>query len=409
MKKLFVVLVMLAAMSANAQWSKSSGGMMKDSLVYSFTSIGSNIYAGANGSSNGTGRIYVSSNGGTNWSELNGLFNVVNCIAAQGSNLLVGANGGLFITSNNGANWISTLTDQNIISLGISGNTILAGTYSSATTYGVFRSTNNGSNWTLSDLTGKVVQSIYFYGFTIAPCGKRLEPFSITYNGGLNWITYSSMLKDVRTFSSIGTNIFAGSDSGVYVSSDTGKNWTPTSLMNQLVTSLAVNGNNLFAAAGGKVYLSKNNGLSWVQKSEGLVTNVSALSLFVNGNYIYLGCNGQSVWRRLLSDIISVQNISTEIPSAFSLSQNYPNPFNPTTVIRFGIPSLEGYAQRGVGMVTLKVFDIAGREIQSLVNENLQPGTYETSFDGSRLTSGVYFYKLETNRFSDVKKMLMIK
>ena len=106
---------------------------------------------------------------------------------------------------------------------------------------------------------------------------------------------------------------------------------------------------------------------------------------------------------------VGIININSEIPGKFSLSQNYPNPFNPTTVIRFGIPSLEGYAKRGVGMVTLKVYDIAGREVQTLVNENLQPGSYETTFDGSKLTSGVYFYKLETDGYSNVKKMIMLK
>jgi len=106
---------------------------------------------------------------------------------------------------------------------------------------------------------------------------------------------------------------------------------------------------------------------------------------------------------------IGITNISTGIPSSFSLNQNYPNPFNPSTVIRFTIPSLS-FPNVSIGNpVQLKVFDIAGREVQTLVNENLQPGTYETSFDGSRLTSGVYFYKLETNRYSNIKKMIMLK
>ena len=408
MKKLIVVLAMLAAMNASAQWSKSSSGMIKDSLVYSFASIGSNIYAGANGSSNGTGRIYGSSNGGTNWSEMNALFSVVNCIAAQGSNLIVGTNGGLFITSNNGANWTGTLTGQDIISLGISGNTILAGTYSSATTYGVFRSTNNGSNWTLSDLTGKKVVCFGYIYYSVSSLffgGSLSYGMYTSRGGGANWYGGPGPVgpggKNVRAITSIGMNLFMGTDTGVFVSNDTGNTWTQFSLVNKVVTSLAVSGNNLFAAAGGKVYLSKNNGLSWFQKSEGLGTNVSALSLFVNGNYIYLGCNGQSVWRRLLSDIISVENISMEIPEKFSLSQNYPNPFNPTTNIRYSIPKN--------GMVKLVVFDALGREVETLVNETQQAGTYEASFSGSHYPSGVYFYTLSSEKYTETRKMLMLK
>jgi Secretion system C-terminal sorting domain len=411
MKKLFVVLMLLISISANAQRSKSSSGMMKDSIVYSFASIGSNLYTGANGSSSGTGRIYFSSNGGSNWNEMNGLFNVVNCIAAQGSNLLVGANSGLFITSNNGAKWTSDLTDQNIISLGISGNTILAGTYSSATTYGVFRSTNNGSNWTLSDLTGKRVQTIYVAIYAFA--GTASYGMYTSVGGGSNWHGGPGPVgiggKNVKAITSIGVNLFMGTDTDVFVSNDTGNTWAQFSLVNKPVTSLAVSGNNLFAVAGGSVFLSRNNGLSWVQKSEGLGTNVSGLFLFVNGNYLYLGCNGQSVWRRLLSDIISVQNISTEIPEKFSLSQNYPNPFNPSTVIRFQVSNGFPIGALGNDKVVLKVYDVMGREVQTLVNENLQPGTYETSFDGSKLNSGVYFYKLTTSKFTDVKRMILLK
>jgi hypothetical protein len=95
----------------------------------------------------------------------------------------------------------------------------------------------------------------------------------------------------------------------------------------------------------------------------------------------------------------------------YELFQNYPNPFNPTTIIRFGIPSLEGYVRpggRGVG-VTLKIFDISGRELQTLINERLQPGTYETTFDGSAYTSGIYFYKLQTGDYSETKKLILLK
>jgi hypothetical protein len=106
---------------------------------------------------------------------------------------------------------------------------------------------------------------------------------------------------------------------------------------------------------------------------------------------------------------VGIINISTGIPSSFSLGQNYPNPFNPTTKIRFTVPALSSQHDLSWNPVRLKVYDITGREVQTLVNESLAPGTYETSFDGSKYNSGVYFYKLSTEGFSDVKKMLMIK
>ena len=83
------------------------------------------------------------------------------------------------------------------------------------------------------------------------------------------------------------------------------------------------------------------------------------------------------------------------------MHQNYPNPFNPVTKIKFEIPSGE--------LVKLVIFDILGREIKTLVNSRMNPGIYEYEFDASRLSSGVYFYKMQAGEFNDVKKMLLIK
>ena len=149
------------------------------------------------------------------------------------------------------------------------------------------------------------------------------------------------------------------------------------------------------------VYLSTNNGTNWIVKNQGFNVIPYIRALIIASNYIFAGTSGQAVWRRDLTEIIGIQNISTEIPSVYSLSQNYPNPFNPTTVISFQLSV--------AGQVVLNVYDVMGREVQTLVNESLKPGTYEASFDGSQLTSGVYFYKLSAGDFSETKKMLMIK
>lgn len=107
---------------------------------------------------------------------------------------------------------------------------------------------------------------------------------------------------------------------------------------------------------------------------------------------------------------IGIKNISTDVPSAYSISQNYPNPFNPTTKIKFEIPLFLSFPNVSIGNpVLLKVYDVMGRVVQTLVNEKLQPGSYETTFDGSALTSGVYFYRMTTDSYSETRKMLLIK
>ena len=97
------------------------------------------------------------------------------------------------------------------------------------------------------------------------------------------------------------------------------------------------------------------------------------------------------------------------IPSTYLLSQNYPNPFNPTTKIKYSIPAVETRRGESLQCVALKVFDILGNEIVTLVNEEKLSGNYEVTFNGSNLASGVYFYRLTTRDFSLTKKMILIK
>lgn len=112
-----------------------------------------------------------------------------------------------------------------------------------------------------------------------------------------------------------------------------------------------------------------------------------------NIDYVYLV--------RYTHSLTGVSNISNEIPEGFSLKQNYPNPFNPVTNINFSIPKS--------GFVKITVFDITGKEVAKLVNEQLSAGTYNADFNASSLSSGAYFYRLETEGFTDIKKMILVK
>jgi len=102
--------------------------------------------------------------------------------------------------------------------------------------------------------------------------------------------------------------------------------------------------------------------------------------------------------RAQMTDIIQIGNL---VPDKYSLEQNYPNPFNPVTKIVFSVPKSEN--------VSLKIFDILGREKENLINKKMNPGTYEIIFDGSKYSSGIYFYSLQTGNYSDTKKMVILK
>ncbi len=92
----------------------------------------------------------------------------------------------------------------------------------------------------------------------------------------------------------------------------------------------------------------------------------------------------------------------------FSLSQNYPNPFNPATTIKYTIPNVISTGGRNP-LVTLKVYDVLGNEVATLVNEEKPTGSYTVNFDGSRLASGIYFYKLNAGNFVQTRKMILLK
>ncbi len=134
-----------------------------------------------------------------------------------------------------------------------------------------------------------------------------------------------------------------------------------------------------------------------------LRTNPHVLPVLKNGqNKMYVNNNSQSyIELPMLNFVIGINPISTLVPDKFSLSQNYPNPFNPATKFKFQIAKLSN--------VKINVYDITGRQVATIIDKQLQPGTYEADFDGSSFTSGIYFYRMIGDGFIETKKMILIK
>jgi Tol biopolymer transport system component len=108
------------------------------------------------------------------------------------------------------------------------------------------------------------------------------------------------------------------------------------------------------------------------------------------------------IYRLSIKEILTdVKFSNSNLPVIFSLSQNYPNPFNPTTTVNFSVPKS--------GFVTIKLYDILGKQVATLINDNKPAGNYSVKFDGSKLVSGVYFYRMETGSFSQSRKLLLLK
>jgi hypothetical protein len=135
-------------------------------------------------------------------------------------------------------------------------------------------------------------------------------------------------------------------------------------------------------------------------------TLAPACAIYKEGNdkysaFAYAGVGPNGVYYNMENFITGITPLSNETPVSYSLNQNYPNPFNPVTNIKFSIPK--------AGLVKLIVYDISGREVAALVNQNLNAGTFNYDFDASSLSSGIYFYRLTASDFSETKKMMLVK
>ncbi|MCU0372959.1 MAG: T9SS type A sorting domain-containing protein, partial [Ignavibacteria bacterium] len=131
-------------------------------------------------------------------------------------------------------------------------------------------------------------------------------------------------------------------------------------------------------------------------------------TIFANGNSVNLsGTTSGDQWNFAGFKVINITTTSVreinELVSSYNLSQNFPNPFNPSTSIRYGITKS--------GFVSMKVYDASGREVADLVNKYQNPGSYEVNFAAGdyNLSSGVYYYRLTSGDFSEVKKMILTK
>ena len=214
-----------------------------------------------------------------------------------------------------------------------------------------------------------------------------------------------------------GANLFAIADikhsRGIFLSTNNGTSWTSAGLTNDYVQALVASGSNLFACFQmsidslgdhynySNVSLSTNNGTSWTEVDIGL-PKTSINTLATNETSLFVGTSYYGIWRRPLSEMVtSVKKVSNDFPRQFSLNQNYPDPFNPTTTISFTIPSRSS--------VSLKIFDMLGREVATIVSGEMPAGTYSRQWNAAKMSSGIYFYRLVAGSYTQTKKLVLLK
>jgi len=339
------------------------------------------------------GTLFKTTNSGENWLDLN--FNdslQFNDITFSGldTGFLCGRNGKIFKTVNGGINWVLKTNNvtHNINQLFFVNS---ARGYAACDSGYCMKTINSGENWQLI-WTGinYGLSSISFsnsdVGYIVGnkgggtPFPSNLEILIKTTNQGINWTTVHqqqhagySYLYDVKFIDSL-TGWIASDNNGV-----------------------------------GHLLQTTNGGYNWFESYTlpgsypSNVLGFTDIFLF-DENKIWLGSFFGAVLTKVTP--VGIQSTNTEVTHNFSLSQNYPNPFNPQTKIKFDVPS---NPKGQTSIVKLVIYDLLGREVTTLVNEELKPGTYEADWDGSNFSSGVYFYKIISGDFVETKKMVLMK
>jgi photosystem II stability/assembly factor-like uncharacterized protein len=398
-----------------------------DSVDVTSFAVSPNVAGGKN-LFTGTGKgIFLSTNSGTSWTEANeGLTSTsVSTLAVSGDYLFAGTRGGgIYLSTNIGTSWTPVTSGLPYIdALVVHGTKIFA---SSSIWYprgkfggeghweylGIHLSTDNGTSWTAIDsgLTDWLVRTLAVSGTNVF-AGTSSGIF-ISTNDGTNWTAINGGLTntDVRTLSVTSHNtgivrLFAGTHGGgAFVTTDNGLNWQPVNvgLRDSIVVGFATIDTTIFAITGTMVFYSNNNGMSWIA-DDTRFTNPHIAALIAVGSDLYAGTSGSGVWKRPLSEMIidNVEPLLKELPTQYVLNQNYPNPFNPTTTISYQLPTQSH--------VTLKVFDMLGRDVATLVNSVEQPGFKSVNFNANNLVSGVYFYRLQAGNYMQTKKLLLLR
>jgi photosystem II stability/assembly factor-like uncharacterized protein len=402
-------------------WSAANLGLLNTWIHSIGVARNGYVFAGTGYYSSGPyigNGLFRSTDGGASWQESNaGLpSSWIHSISFDSSSwVYAGTSNGVHRSTNLGTTWMQTsLSSVRINALTIAPNqSVFAGSY-----LGVYRSTDRGGTWIevntgLQDRSVNCLISAPNNGFIYAGTGNVSGPvngqvFRTTDNGN-NWTPTSVGIPNTYIYSlavDSSGNIYAGTYYyGMFRSNNDGLSWGNIGLPNVSIVCIGVNSRSDiyvggYGNSGNGVFQSTNGGATWNGLNNGLTsTSVYALSLDHSG-YLFAGTYRQGAFRSIRSTT-DVQHFGSNEVHRFHLGQNYPNPFNPLTRIDFSI-SIRC-------RVHVRVFDLIGNQIATLLDTDLDHGSYSTEWDGSSSASGVYFYRIDAGSFVETKKMLLVK
>lgn len=439
MKNLLLVIILLIFSNAKSQWSVVST-VPSSPNINSISVVDQNLIWVCGDAT----ALYKTTDGGLTWVSRNAGLpsgNLYGISALDVSTCWVGTvNGSIYKTSDGGASWTLQFSLAGSFSNGIKMFNQNYGVYQGDPTgngqpYQLRYTTNGGTNWILSP--GAPIATSEF-GVINAWDWTDTTHFWI---GSANTVANATTAKVYRTSSGFGgggwtsatlpgtggtaglyyqavaftdvNNGMAGSNgSNIMKTNNGGATWTTVSNPPGVTAFAAINmngikdgSNTIRVSLGDGVtnfcFKTTDYGTTWVSEPLPVVGQTNGIQdmEFINASLGFAGGNLGTFMR--YGNPSGITNLNTELPDGFSLSQNYPNPFNPVTKINFSIPKNEN--------VNLKVYDVLGNELVTLVNGDLSTGSYSVDFDGSKYSSGIYFYTLISGSFKETKRMNLIK
>ncbi|MBZ0202187.1 MAG: T9SS type A sorting domain-containing protein [Ignavibacteria bacterium] len=410
MKKLiyFIFTISLFHQFTFGQWVQQEGGTTVTLYNLEFVNVDTGWITGT------ASKILKTTNGGINWitqdsplppnRELNDIQ-----MFDENTGYIVGWSNTFLKTTNGGINW-NQLTGPSV-----NYGSLNAMSFVNENTGWVcaflgiiWRTTNGGLNWdSLNTGNSGPLRDIEFInaqtGWVVGDVGYMRK----TTNGGLNWYfqffgTFSDYYYNSLFFLNSNTGWVVGFNDKVFRTTNAGTKWDTVSNTPGICINFVNSMTGWTGGDNGDIYKTTNGGLNFYQQTipvmGGFFTDINfvndtvgwAIDVFV----ILKTTNGGG-------EFVGINPLSNEIPENCILHQNYPNPFNPNTTIEFEIPKVEN--------VKLIVYDILGKEIETIMDRKLKAGKYTAIFNGDKLSSGIYFYTLIINNMKLTKKMNLIK
>ncbi|MFA5804767.1 MAG: YCF48-related protein [Melioribacteraceae bacterium] len=374
-------------------WSAISSGFTTH--INSSHFIDSNTGYVVGGVGNYDGVIYKTTDGGTTWlkkqsGELPSMKSVYFINANTG---WVGGSSAIYKTTNGGDAWTkqsSSYTSMSLVflnsNIGISANYM-----------NISRTSDGGTTW--NKVADYDCNSVFFVSSTVGYCTGFNSATYKTIDGGVTWTLLTGSPKGNWVYF-VNSDVGFVAGSGMWKTTNGGTTWVKQTI-ELVVLSVFFFDTNKGIAVGteGQVWNTTNGGLNWTRTWPTVMCDlnkvhfVSPTTGWIVGQYgtILKSTTGGTTW---------IQK-EESLPLHYTLFQNYPNPFNPITTIRFSIPKQD--------FISLKIYDLLGREVEALVDKEFSAGTYEVKWNAEKYTSGVYICKISADNFNQTRKVLLLK